>query len=883
VKPERWQQIKAALNEALELPAQSRPAFIDKVAAADPELRSELESLIAAHCEASDEFLNTPAAVISEFASFEVADPWVGKRIGPYRLIEEIGSGGMGEVYRAVRADQTYQKEVAIKLIRTGHDSASVVQRFRNERQILATFDHPNIARLLDGGSTDEGLPYFVMELITGEPIDRYCDRKQLDINQRLRLFLEVCGAVQYAHQRLIIHRDLKPTNILVSEDGVPKLLDFGIAKILEHGLIRSDSMDTKTALRLLTPEYASPEQIRGESITTASDVYALGLILYVLLTGLKPHDADGRTPLTLPESVRDWEPRRPSGAVRRSRRVGGDPVTADGSAVEKSGLEARSAVRQASPHSLSRKLRGDLDNIVLMALRIDPARRYESVERLAEDLRRHLSSHPVLARPDTLAYRTAKFVSRYAVGVAAGGVLAVGLLGGLFVTTHEARIAQDQRARAERRFSDVYKLAHSLIFEINDSIRDLPGSTTARHLILDTGLKYLDSLSQEASGDTALQHEIAAAYEKLGDVQGRALEASEGNAAGAADSYRRALRLRRAILATEPRNVDVRRELVVNLGKLSDLAWDSGSASDALAYSSDTVANSESLASLGPANPRYQGLLATSRLDYGFKLYKIRGDSQRALDNIRASLASLESLWAADKSNLRVGRTLSLAYSRAAEVLASDARGRAEALSMEDSARRLMQSLAQAAPVNADFAHLLAFADYDTAAILTDLGDLDQAQEKEASALKAFQSLVEADPKIAEYHMDLSLALSGMGYIAYRRGNLPLALAQLQDALKESTAAETSIGGTNVNFSLAKAIQERRVADVNLAFTANTRLDSAHQLKYEQAAREWYEKAAKTFEGIRAISHEAADNADQIAGKIRQCDAKLEEMGYRG
>ncbi len=778
----------------------------------------------------------------------------------------------------SIRDDSQYKKQVAVKLIRTGQDFAFVIQRFRNERQILASFDHPNIARLLDGGTTHEGLPYFVMELIDGEPIDRYCDRKKLDVNERLRLFLDVCGAVQYAHQRLIIHRDLKPTNILVSEDGAPKLLDFGIAKILEHTAAAAASMDTKSAFRLLTPYYASPEQFTGEPITTASDVYSLGLVLYELLTGLKPYDASERTPLTLPRSAQDWEPRKPSAAVRRAAANSANKGVADSR-----DPEARSAVREGSPQKLSRRLRGDLDNIVLMSLRRDPARRYESVELFAEDLRRHLSSHPVLARTDTLAYRTAKFIARYRVGVSAAAVLALGLVAGLIVTTHETRIAQNERARAERRFADVRRLAHSLIFDINDSIQNLPGSMAARHLILKTGMQYLDSLSQEAAGDPSLQHEIAAAYERLGDVQGHALEANEGDNAGAADSYRRALELRRSVILAQPGNFDVLRELVVNYGKLSDLMWNSAKPDEALAYSKQTVSNSEFLASSDPTNRGYQALLATSRLDLGFKLFKIQGDSVRGLQNVREALTALQSAWAADKSKLRAGRTLSLAYSRAAEILSDNESGRAEALSLDQEARKLLGTLFAAAPNNADFAHLMAFSDHDIAGVLIAMGDLDRAEQEEAAALKAFRTLTNADPKIGEYHIDVALALAALADIAVHRGNPALALPQLEEALRESALAESAAGTANVNFQLAKAIQQRQMGEVNVAFASKARRTPARQLRYWQSAKDWYRKAAETFDGLRIVSHEAATNAEQIAAKIRQCDAELLNLGYRG
>lgn len=792
-----------------------------------------------------------------------------GRLIGPYRLLEEIGSGGMGEVYRASRDDDAYRKQVAVKLIRIGQDSAHVVQRFHNERQILAAFDHPNIARLLDGGTTPEGLPYFVMELIEGEPIDRYCDRLRASVDERLRLFLEVCSAVQYAHRRLIVHRDLKPSNILVSADGVPKLLDFGIAKILDPGADATAAEHTRTVLRLMTPDYASPEQLRGQPITTASDVYSLGLLLYVLLTGLKPADAAGRTPLTLPENAKSWEPRRPSAAVRhRWPYVPGAGADADDAA-------ARSLVREGSPAKLSRRLRGDLDNIVLMALRMDPARRYQSVEQLAEDLRRHQTSCPVLARADTAGYRLAKFIRRHRVGVAAGGGLAAALLAGLAVTMHEARIAELERARAERRFTDIVKLAHSLIFDINDSLQDLPGAAPARHLILRTGLQYLDSLSQEAAGDAALQREIAAAYEKLGDVQGRALEASEGDAAGAARSYLRALDLRRTILAASPPNVEVRRELVVNLGKLSDLMWNSGNPAEALNFSAQTLRNSEWLHAREPASPRYQTLLATSRLDYGFKLFKISGDSRRGLEYVRAALGSLEPAWAADASNVRLGRTLSLAYSRAAEILSQDPPALAQALSMDEKARAILDGLAAMAGANPDLAHLVAFTDHDMAAVLTAAGNLPAAEQHEQAALGAFRSLAAADPRVGEYHLDVSLALAGLAQIAARRGEPQLSLAQLEEALRESAAAASG-GATGVNLGVAAALEERRLGEANAALAARAGLDPARRRAYWQAATDAYRKASAAFAALRGVSHEAAVDADEIPAELHDAEAAL-------
>jgi len=306
--PKRWGQVRGVFDQAASLPSAERTAYLDQACADDADLRREVESLLLSHHEAGTEFLNTPAINLSRPAPTRV-----GRRIGAYNIVEEIGRGGMGEVYRAGRADGQYEKEVAIKLVRGGYNTASVLERFRHERQILASLDHPNIARLLDGGTTDEGLPYLVMELIEGTPIDQYCDAQKLGVNERLRLFVQVCSAVQYAHQRLVIHRDIKPGNILVTKEGVPKLLDFGIAKILDPA-----ASAATTVAGPMTPEYASPEQIRGEPITTATDVYSLGVVLYQLLTGRSPYPKNTHVPHEYARAICEIEPERPSTVVLR-------------------------------------------------------------------------------------------------------------------------------------------------------------------------------------------------------------------------------------------------------------------------------------------------------------------------------------------------------------------------------------------------------------------------------------------------------------------------------------------------------------------------------------------------------------------------------------
>ena len=322
--PERWQHVKQVLATALELAPTERAAYLERSYAADASLRCDIEPLVESEQRLREQFLDgadlaaAAAALISPDENF-----WVGRRVGPYRVVEQIGMGGMGEVYRAFRADDQYKKVVALEFVRAGQYSNEVLTRFKNERQILAGLDHPNLAKLLDGGTSEEGMPYFVMELIDGQPITEYCNQHDLSIRERLKLFLQVCAGVHYAHQHLIVHRDIKPGNILVTAEGIPKLLDFGIAKIVESGQDASMADTTLTSFRILTPRYASPEQIKGEPMTIATDVYSLGVVMYELLTGQSPYEFVNRSTQEFAQEVCELEPQKPSLAVLRSPQPG--------------------------------------------------------------------------------------------------------------------------------------------------------------------------------------------------------------------------------------------------------------------------------------------------------------------------------------------------------------------------------------------------------------------------------------------------------------------------------------------------------------------------------------------------------------------------------
>jgi serine/threonine protein kinase len=563
---ENWPKVKEIFSAALELKPDERISFLNTACAADENLRSEVLGLLSAH-DSSGDFIQHPAVVdvgflVNDDTNHSAAA--VGQHIGTYEIIRELGRGGMGAVYLASRADEAFDKQVALKLIKRGMDSDAIIKRFVMERQILANLDHPNIARMIDGGTTEDGLPYFVLEYIEGTTITRYCDEHKLNTLERLKLFLQVCAAVQFAHQNLIVHRDLKPSNIIVTKDGTPKLLDFGIAKLLS---VDSALVETETIGRLFTPEYASPEQLRGLPITTTSDVYALGVVLYELLSGHRPFSLASRSVEEIARMITTSEPLKPSVVITRH-----EATTHTGDGHHSLTPEGISRTREGNVDRLRRRLVGDLDNILLKALRKEPERRYASVQDLSADLQRHLTGLPVLAREDTFAYRAGKFIQRNKASVAAAAVVAITLISATVVTTWQATVAKRERAKAERHFKEVRNLTNSFLFDFHDSIADLNGATQAREMVVKKAQEYLSTLAQEAGDDRELLWELSTAYLKLGDVQGRPGFSRTGDTAGALKSYEQSLDIRRRLVTLEPNNTEYQLGLAVTLSRFGPI-----------------------------------------------------------------------------------------------------------------------------------------------------------------------------------------------------------------------------------------------------------------------------------------------------------------------
>ena len=856
MNPEQHQRVMAILGEAIEQEAESRAGWVDTVCAGDEAVRREVMRLLPQHTSAAQFLEESPlAAVTGNVRSM------VGEQIGSYKLISEIGRGGMGAVYLASRADQQFSKRAAVKLIKRGMDTDFVVQRFRNERQILANLDHPNIAKLLDGGSTDSDLPYFIMEYVEGKPITDFAAARNLSINDRLALFRTVCAAVQYAHQNLVIHRDIKPSNILVTKDGEPKLLDFGIAKLLQTD-DAPDTALTATAVRVMTPEYASPEQIKGERITTSSDIYSLGVLLYELLTGNRPYRVKSRQPEEIARAICEQQPEKPSTTVTR----------------REESADAREKTDRQSTIG-SRQLKGDLDNIVLKALRKEPARRYASVEQFSEDIRRHLEGLPVSARKDTFGYRASKFIQRNKLGVAAAAIVMVTMIGGITTTAWQAHRARVERAIAQERFDQVRTLAHSVLFDYHDSIAALPGSTKVREKLVKDALAYLDVLSGQAQNDNSLQRELAAAYLKVGDVQGRPYTSNLGQSDGALASYRKAVTILDHLSAGAPSDKEVISELATAHERIGNIQLRKGDFADALAQNQKALAMRQTLLSGDPSSRTYRSVVADSYLFVGDATQVSCREAdclQRALDMQRQALEIRETLYRENPVDLENQRAVAQAHTRVGFRMSQlfsmtkDKQYLAQWLQNDEAALTIRKDLAAADSTNAidrrNFADQLML----TGSAQLANGDVDAAFRAFRSSLDVFKVLSAADPTNSEARTDISNVYSRLAK-AYEqtnneteaRKNYDAALNIISQLLAEDPANEEELS-VGAAFEQSLAVLSEKSGDFSQAVVDRT-------------------KQREFLERIVAI-YPSADNIGWLIGNYENLAFEhLEKAGYSG
>ncbi len=668
---ERWQRVKQLLADALELPVSQREAFVEREAGDDVDLKAELAALLEAAQHSRSLLDDMPAELALDALRAHAGRSWVGRRVGAYHLVELIARGGMGQVYRAERADGQFEQQVAVKLMREGLIDDATVARFRAERQILATLDHPNLAKVIDGGLSDDGVPYYVMELVAGEAIDAYCRSQQLSVEDKLRLFRTVCAVVHYAHQKGVVHRDLKPANILVTADGMVKLVDFGIAK---RWAAAQAVTATATAQRAMTLAYASPEQVRGEEIMPASDIFSLGVVLYRLLTHTSPYpDATTGSDFELGKAICDTEPSPPS---------------------------------QGAERMLRRRLSGDLDAVVLMALRKDPKRRYASAEQLSDDLFRHLEGLPVQARRGAWSYRAGRFVLRHRAVVGAALVANLALVVGLGLAAYQAVVARRETERAERHFASVRKLANVFIIDVHGAIENLPGSTPARRLIVQNALAYLEPLSAEAQTDVDLQVELATGYRHIGDIQGGPLDANLGDAEGARKSYDRALDLAGRGLATNTDEKSLsaaRKEFVLSSRNKASLLAMRGQFDEALAALQKAAVEAARIVPGDPGHRLNRRPLAGLQMTKAQTLL-MAGRADEFLAASAAAARMLEPLYEEDPQDVAIGGNLGSVYGIRSEYLMNQVgtkESTAQAVIELDKAGAVLEPLLQKNPNN--------------------------------------------------------------------------------------------------------------------------------------------------------------------------------------
>ncbi len=734
-----WARVTRLFEEAASLPAQERESWL-RGACEDETARREVLALLRTYDE-DPAFLEAPAdtAPAVEQVERQLHGAVEGRLVGPYRIVGEIGRGGMGVVYEAQREGEDFGQRVAIKVLPAAWAAPALADRFRFERRVLAGLDHPGIARFIDGGTTGEGVPYFVLEFVDGQPIDAWCTRLALDVRARVDLLLAVCEAVAHAHQQLVVHRDLKPANILITAEGRPKLLDFGIATLVSSDEGTSGGL-TRTGHVSFTPEYASPEQVRGERVTTATDVYSLGVLLYVLLSGRPPYVLANKPPVEAMRTICDVDPPPPS---------------------------------RVAPAEVARVLRGELDSVVLKALRKDPLDRYPTVLALAGDLTAWRQRRPVSAVPPTLAYHARKLVGRHRTAVLAAGAVLLALLAGGVATAWQARVAALERDRAQSRFREVRQFSRSLLFEVHESLRGLPGATEPRRLLLDRAVGFLDGLAEDAGADDGLRLELAEGYRRLGQVQGSAVSDNLGDVRAAVASFEKAARFAETALE---HGGDDTQAIEIATGAYDDLAGvlaDQGDAAAAAAADARHRTLIERLVARNTDNPGVRAGIAASLVNLG--------QFRSRLADHTAALADYE-------------RALSLF-----EALPADVHDRDGVLTDHAFALKRLGALALAS------------------------GDLDGGERRYREALALDERLVARHPADTRHRYNLTFSLSDLAFAAGRRGNTAEAVGLWRRALEIRQAAldadpkntRAMHGVANLHVYLANAARdERRWAD---------------------------------------------------------------------
>ena len=703
---ERWAEVKDILAAAMDLPADQRASYVRSACRTD-DLLEEVESLLRWSDDA-EEFIEQPA-IVSGIELIDLRDQAAieGSRLGPYRVLSTVGEGGVGTVYRAVRDGEEDGQIFALKLVKRGLDSAAVVRRFDDERRILSRLNHPNIGRIFEAGIAPDGRPWFAMEFLEGVALDQYCRTHDLSVAERVRLFVSICDAVEYSHRNLVIHRDLKAANILVTSDGRPRLLDFGIAKILDPQCASENI--TIAHERLLTPDYASPEQLAGEAITTASDIYSLGVLLYEVLAGHKPWKFSTLPPAEMLRLLHTSEPPRPSAL--------------------------------AAPH-LRSAIAGDLDMIVRKAMHVDAQRRYSSAEKLADDLRRYIEGRPVRARPDSLAYRATKFLGRHRYAAVATALAVVTTFSGAFAAVYQGAVARSREEEARKRYVEMRELAGGLLDQLDPLLEDLPGSVAAREMLTRKVLHYLDGLSHDRVSDVALQRELAQAYLRLGDVQGGPKASNLGDPSAALASYRKALSILDGIRSQEPALLSERARAH---SRISDVLALTGHHVTSLEEEQTALDLRKKWHAVAPDDPEAERAIANSLQELAGDFDRL-GRFQEALRHRQQVLAILQRLASRPEADGRLRAVLALAYKRVGRSLTRVGRY-PEAVSAIENAIAIERRELSVPEMRGSVRTSLAFSLVDLAQTRMRAGHPRAALGPLAEALELRREAMEADP----------------------------------------------------------------------------------------------------------------------------------------
>lgn len=778
---DRWHHIKNLLHQAVELPEAERSAYVNAVAGTDPELAAELESLLASFRDAEEFLEDAPVQFMAP------GDALAGRWIDEYKVEKLVAQGGMGSVYEAIKEVEGYPLRVAIKIIRFASNNPYMVRRFRLERQILARLQHEYIVRLLDGGITSDGMPYLVTEYVEGQQLQEWMEDRQPTLTGRLHLFVRICEGVAAAHRSLIVHGDLKPSNILVTPAGVPKLLDFGIARLMKSQA-ESEEQDGSTTLTMapaLTPWWASPEQLRGEPLSISCDCYALGRILFFLLTGKQAFDFTGMSTSQILEHLRKETPPRPS------------QVAADSD------------------------LEDDLDNITRKALEFEADQRYRSADALAEDIRLHLDSRPVSARPYTWAYRTRKFVRRNK-GVVAGVTSAtLAILAALGFAVYQANEASRNYESSQQRYEQLRGLASSLIFEIDDALLQLQGATPVRAQLARSALHYLDQLAREETNDLKLLEELASAYEKIGDIQGRPGSQNLGMIDESLKSYRKAEAIRERLRQTlkDPQEFLLTNEgLANNFSRISAALRAMGDTSTALAYERKALGIREAQYQGNPEDPARIRALASSLTTLSGSLSQI-GDWDGVRSTRQEALKLLEQLVSLDPDNRADQRLLALGLARMGSI--EMYQGNIEAaLDHYRRALEIESRMLSLDPTNVLYQLGKGWAHNNLGVVLVRAGRHQQGLLEYRAARNIFETVIAADEKDARARtlmqttrVNTANALTEIGRAAQA---LPLAQMALAERERLAGANPASAGAAGevaeAHFAVGKALAALRM-----------------------------------------------------------------------